>query len=130
MSRAALVARAKIAAEKGMVDTCSIRRGADGGTDGSGNVVTTWTSLYTGRCRVQQSPGQASSQNPGESYQLLLRLEVQLPMSVIGLHVGDEITITAAVRDADLVGRVFLIRDLAHKSDASARRVGVTERTS
>lgn len=131
MSRAALLARAQLAAQEGMVDTCSIRRATGESTDGGGNVITTWTGLYSGKCRVQQARlGQATGQDPGESYQLLLRLEVQLPMSVVGLQVGDEITITAAVRDPDLVGRVFLVRDLAHKTDATARRVGVTERTS
>jgi hypothetical protein len=47
---------------------------------------------------------------------------------VTGLEVGDEITITAS-RDPDLVGRAFLARDLFHKTDLTARRVGVTERT-
>ena len=46
-----------------------------------------------------------------------------------GLEVNDEITITASVNDADLVGRVFLVRDLMHKTHPTARRVGVVERT-
>jgi hypothetical protein len=39
------------------------------------------------------------------------------------------VTITASVNDPDLVGRVFLIRDLFHKTEPTARRVGVIERT-
>ena len=61
---------------------------------------------------------------------LLLRLEVQLPMTVTGLRVSDEITIDTSAHDPDLVDRVFLVRDLAHKSHATARRVQVTEKTS
>jgi hypothetical protein len=130
MSRAAMLARGRIAAENGMVDACTIRRPADVGTDGNGNVITTRADVYAGKCRIQQRMGESTSQSPGESYQLLLRLEVQLPMSVTGLQVGDEVTVTSSVSDPDLPGRVFLVRDLAHKSDATARRVGLTERTS
>jgi hypothetical protein len=78
---------------------------------------------------VQQHQATADRQDVGEDSLLLLRLEVQLPMTVTGLEVGDEITITAAARDADLVGRVFRIHDLAHKTDATARRVQCIERT-
>jgi hypothetical protein len=84
---------------------------------------------YTGRCRMQQSLAQADQHDAGQDYVLLVRFVLQLPMTVVGVRVGDEVTITAS-RDPDLVGRVFLVRDLFHKTDASARRVGVTERTS
>jgi hypothetical protein len=80
---------------------------------------------------VQQATrGQADRQDVGQDSLLLLRVEVQLPVvGSEGLAVGDEVTITAAVNDADLVGRVFVIHDLAHKSEATARRVQCTERT-
>lgn len=113
-----------------MVDACEIRR-RTGETvdDTTGEVTATYTDVYDGRCRVQQAGAQAGSEEPGEAYVLMLRLEVQLPMSVTGLEVGDEIEVTASVHDPDLVGRVFLVRDLAHKTHATARRVQVTERT-
>jgi hypothetical protein len=130
MSRAALIARARTAAEAGMVDSCTIRHRTGETTDeNSGTITPAWSALYTGKCRVQQQQAQAQQQDAGEDYLLLLRLEVQVPMSVVGLEVGDEVTITASVHDPDLPGRVFLIRDLAHKTHASARRVQVTERT-
>jgi hypothetical protein len=130
MSRDSVLARAQAAAVLGMADTCTIRRLAGSSTDqDAGDITPTWTSLYAGKCRVQQRQAEAAQHDAGEDYQLLLRLTVQLPVTVTGLKVGDEITITAS-RDADLVGRVFLVRDLAHKTDQSARRVGVTERTS
>jgi hypothetical protein len=128
MDRAALLARGRAFAEEGMVDTCTIRRG-NGTTldDFSGTTVPAWTALYTGKCRVQQGIAQADEQDVGEDYQLRLRLVVQLPVSVTGLKVEDEITITAAAHDPDLVGRVFRIRDLMHKTHPTARRVGVVE---
>ncbi len=114
-----------------MVDTCAIRRRVGSAVDdNSGDESETWQSLYAGKCRVQQrSPG-AQQQTPGEDVQLMLSLEVQLPIAVTGLRVGDEITVTASMHDPDLVGQVLLIRDLFAKTHPTARRVGVTRRTS
>lgn len=131
MSRAALLARAQAAAEAGMADTCTIRRRTGETTSSTSGVITpTYLSPdpYSGKCRMQQSIAQAAQHDAGEDYTLLVRFELQLPMTVTGLEVGDEVTITAS-QDADLTGRTFLIRDLFHKTNASARRVGVTERT-
>jgi hypothetical protein len=131
MSRTLVIARAQAAAEAGMVDACTIRRVTGETTvPSSGVVIPAYLvpNPYSGKCRVQQSLAQADQHDAGEDYQLQLRLTVQLPMTVTGLEVGDQVTITAS-QDGDLVGRTFLIRDLFHKTDASARRVGVTERT-
>lgn len=132
MSRASVLARGRAAAALGMVDSCTIRRRTSQSTDPNTGVTTAIRStVYSGKCRVQQRGigGARPEQDVGEAYQLMLQLELQLPMSVTGLRVGDEVTITASVNDADLVGRVFRIRDLAHKSEATARRVGVQEVT-
>lgn len=114
-----------------MVDWCTIRRpnGLNENAD-TGQVTTTYLSPnpYTGRCRMQQSIAQAAQQDAGEDYVLMVRFELQLPMAVTGIEVRDEVTITTS-RDPDLVGRAFLVRDLFHKTDASARRIGVIERT-
>lgn len=132
MSRASALARGRLAAEAGMRDTCSIRR--ELGTavdDNTGDETIVWEQLYVGKCRVQQrSEANSQQETPGEDYQLLQRVELQLPMSVTGLREADEVTITAAVADPDLAGTVYLIRDLFAKTDATARRVGVTRRTS
>lgn len=130
MSRATVLARGRVAAEAGMVDACTIRRVT--GTvrdDHSGVITPVFASVYAGKCRVQSARALAQQHDVGEDHQLLLRLDLQLPITVTGLAVADEVTITEASSDADLVGRVFLIRDLFHKTDATARRVQVTERT-
>ena len=131
MSRASLLARGQAAAEAGMVDACTIRR-RDGTTFDrfSGTTVPNWDDLYAGKCRVQQGIAQADEQDAGEDYQLRLRLVVQLPISVTGLGVGDEITVTAAAHDPELVDTVFLVRDLFAKTHPTSRRLGVTRRTS
>jgi hypothetical protein len=129
VNRAEVLVRAQAFAEEGMVDTCTIRRRTGETTDeNSGTTTPTWADLYAGKCRVQQAIAQAAQHDAGEDYLLQLRLEVQLPMTVTGVKVGDEITIVTS-RDPDLPGRAFLVRDLFHKTDASSRRVGVTERT-
>lgn len=134
MSRESLLARGQAAALAGMVDTCTIRR-VTGTTfdDFSGAPVRTYLSPdpYSGQCRVQQTRGESTQEDTGEDFFRLLRLELQLPITVVGLQLHDEVTITAVGpgRDQDLVGRVFLIRDLMHKTDATSRRPQITERT-
>jgi hypothetical protein len=131
MSRATALARARTAAALGMTDTCTIRRrGAEAVDDNSGVVTPTWVDVYAGQCRVQQRiESSATAATPGEDHQLLVRIELQVPTSVTGVAVADEVTITAST-DPELVGTVLIVRDLAAKSEASARRLGVTRRTS
>lgn len=131
MDRTELIAEAQAFAEDGMVDTCTIRRPTGSTVDefsGTSTTIYLDPDPYDGKCRVQQAQAQAAAEDVGQDFVLMLRLELQVPMSVTGLAVRDEVTITAS-RDPDLVGRTFLIRDLAHKTDASARRVQLTERT-
>jgi hypothetical protein len=124
------LARGRAAAESLMVDTCTITRTTGESTNEDTGVVTPTTStVYTGRCRVQQSQLGADStpSDPGEVYVRLVAFEVQLPMSVEGLRVQDVITITASALDPDLVNRSFNVLGLAHKTHATARRIQVQE---
>jgi hypothetical protein len=130
MSRASVLARGQAAALIGMRDACTVTRVDTSGTTNpaTGYPTSSATTLYTGQCRVQQHQATADTKDIGEDQQFLLRVEVQLPMTVTGLEVGDLITITTSI-DPDLPGRVFRIHDLAHKTDATARRVQCIERT-
>jgi hypothetical protein len=131
MSAATVLARGRAAALALMVDACVIKRITSTSTNPTSGVITpSYSTLYTGQCRVQQSGSQGQLADAGEASLVLLRLEVQLPMSVTGLAEGDEITVTSSALDPDLVGRVFVIRDLMHKTHATARRLGVVEKTS
>jgi hypothetical protein len=130
VSRDVLLGRARAAALRGMADTCTIRRRTGAGSVGAdGKVTPAYTTLYTGQCRVQQVTAEPTPADPGEDRELLVRLTVQLPISVTGLQAADEITVTASENDPDLVGRVFLVNGLHHKTHATSRRVGVIERT-
>jgi hypothetical protein len=133
MSRASVLASGQRKAEAGMIDACRIRRRTGQGTDPvTGTLTPTYLAPdpYTGKCRVQQQTAIARPHDVGEDYVLVVRFDLQLPVvGSEGLRVGDEVTITASVNDPDLVGRVFLIQELAHKSEPTARRVGMIERT-
>jgi hypothetical protein len=54
---------------------------------------------------------------------------LDLPVDAGPLLVGDSVTITASVLDEQLVGRVFRVVELFHKSFATAQRVRVEEVT-
>ena len=122
--------RGRAAAEALMVDACRIeRKTVEATSTTSGAVTPTYLTLYEGKCRVQQHSTEARVEDSAEQYDRMLRLEVQLPMSVVGLKVDDRITITTSALDADLVGRQVWIRQLAHKTHATARRVTAEELT-
>lgn len=130
MTAASAVARGRTAAEALMVDACTVTRITGRATDTTtGEVTDVIAALYAGKCRVQQSRGEARREDVAEDRVALLRIEVQLPMSVTGIQVGDVVTVTASALDSDLPGRVFRVQDLAHKTHATARRLGVVEVT-
>jgi hypothetical protein len=132
MSRASVLARGRTAAEAGMADACTIRRASGSGTTDpvTGVPSQAYTTLYTGKCRVQQQVAIARPHDVGEDKVWLVRFDLQLPMATsAGLEVGDRVTITASVADPDLTGRVFMVNELAHKSEATSRRVGIIEVT-
>lgn len=131
MSRETVTLRGRVAAEAGMQDQCTIKR-KTGETTSGGTVTPTYATLYSGqKCRVQvvsHRPGEG--QDVGEAYRVVERHEVQLPVAVTGLAEGDIITMTASALDPDLIGRVYVVRDVLTKSYATARRVTVLEVTS
>jgi hypothetical protein len=130
MSRDSVLRLGRRAAEAGMVDACVIRR-RTGETVGADAVVTpTWATLYTGKCRVQIRAEAGQGEEVGEAYRVIERREVQLPITAAGLAEGDRIEITASAHDPELVGKVYAVRDVPAKSEATARRVGVIEVTS
>jgi Family of unknown function (DUF6093) len=129
MSIEAAIQRGRAAAEALMVDACVIKHKT--GESTSGGVITpTYSTLYTGKCRVQVKAPAGQGQNAGEAFLVVERHEVQLPMTVTGLREGDQITITASALDPDLVGRVYVVRDVLRKSHLTSRRVTVLEVTS
>lgn len=132
MSRASVLARGRTKAEAGMADACTIRRPSGSGTTDpvTGVPSQNYTTLYAGKCRVQQQVAIARPHDVGEDKVWLVRFDLQLPMATsAGLEVGDRVTITTSVNDPDLTGRVFAVNELAHKTEATSRRIGIIEVT-
>ena len=131
MSAASVLARAQAAALALMVDTCTIRRLASTSTNADTGVITpTYTTIYSGACKVQQRVPRATPQTVGEAEVFVAHMELHLPVTVTGVASDDLVNITASAHDPDLLGRSWRIRSLAHKSFASARRFSMIEVTS
>ncbi|MET0521476.1 MAG: DUF6093 family protein [Jiangellaceae bacterium] len=130
MSRAGVLARGQRKAEAGMDDRCLIRiRTGETVDQNTAEVVPTYDTIYEGKCRVQQTNIQAAEEDAGQAALLMVRLQLQLPVSATGIEPDMDVDITAS-RDPDLIGRPYVVRDLFHKTDATSRRIGIIERTS
>lgn len=126
-----VLSRAQTAAQALMVDTCLVQRVASQSTDPDTGVITyTYSTVYAGPCKVQQRAAIARPEVIGEAAVFMSRLELHVPVSVTGIASDDRVSITASAHDPDLLGRVWHIRELAHKSLASARRYSIVEVTS
>lgn len=133
MSATSITLAGRAAAERLMIDSCTVTRLASRVSDPETGVVTpTYTTIYTGKCKVQRGVHPTNSRpiDVGEAERFANYIELHLPMSVVGVTSDDIATVTASVLDADLVGTVFHLRELAHKTFQTARRFGVQEVTS
>ena len=117
--------RGRAAAERNMVDACTITRTTGSTTDPeTGATSLTTTTVYTGKCRFQQAAAGASGQNVAEANIYQVAHLVQLPMSVTGVRVEDVVTATVSI-DPDLVGRRFWVRAVAEGTHKTARRLPI-----
>lgn len=109
-----------------MLDSCTVTRQTGVYTDpGTGNVTPTYAQVYNGPCKVQQTIAQSSSPEAG-GYQFTVQdMRLDLPVSAGPIAVDDMVTINAAALDSQLVGRVYRVTELFHKSFATAQRTRV-----
>jgi hypothetical protein len=90
MSATSVTLRGRAAAERLMLDTCTIQRTASLTTDPDTGVVTpTYTTVYTGKCKVQQQSPASAPTVVGEASVFVGQLELNLPMSVTGVQPDD-----------------------------------------
>lgn len=137
MSATSVTLAGRAAAERLMVDTCTITRQTGHTTNLSTGVITATTvTVYAGKCRVKQVTGggqpasSGSDSGVGEASLALVPYQLQLPMSATGLGQGDRATVTASALDPDLVGRVFVLDGVAAGTHLTMRRYQVREVTS
>ena len=132
MSRASVLARGRAMAAASFIDTCLIQRQTGDTTHPTTGVVTpTYSTIYSGPCRVQEPGGYARDITTApDQPQLAPHRVLHLPVTTsTGVRVGDRVTISACVNDPDLVNVVMIVRDQAAKSEATARRLGVEQVT-
>ena len=128
MSAEAAVLAGRREAESLMVDACEVHRLGPQVTDYfTGQVTNTRTLVYSGACKLQQTISQASNPSSGGHAFTVQDVRWDTPVTAGPFLVDDEVTVTAAVLDAQLVGRVYRVSELFHKSGATAQRVRVEE---
>lgn len=130
MSAATVLARGRYAAERDMLDTCTIQRPAAPAMDPNNAALTpTYSLIYSGICKIQGAAA-ASGTDIGEAHLAIDSPILHVPTSVLDVREADVVTVTASVLDADLVGRVFRVQGPHHKTYLTARRFQCTEVTS
>lgn len=131
MSAVAALRRGRTAAERLMVDSCQVVRvtGQPGATVDPVTGLRTpapTSTVYAGRCKVQTFEAHESTPDSGDHVYTVQRYFIHLPAGT-DVRVDDQITVTASVLDAGLVGRSYQVVELLHKSFATAHRVAVDE---
>ncbi len=87
------------------------------------------TIVYSGPGRVQTNENVVETVEVGGGSVTVQRYAVHIPVGDFTPQIDDVVTVTACALDANLVGRVFLVRGLLHKSAATAYRL-LVEQTS
>jgi hypothetical protein len=115
-------------AEALMVDECKIHRPGDRQLDeNTGQFADTSDPVYEGVCKFQATLAAGKSPLAGSYEFTVQELRLDLPVSAGPVAVDDVVTVTASVFDAQLVGRVYRVVELFHKSFATAQRCRVEE---
>jgi len=129
MSALTVTQLGRIAAENLMVDTCTItRRSATPTTNTQTGAVTyAPTTVYAGKCRLQQQGRMSRPATVAESYVFQTQRELQLPMSVTGVRINDIVTVNTSALDPDSAGRTYWVRELFDKTHGTSRRLGIEE---
>lgn len=129
MSAESITLAGRAAAERNMLDACTITRVTGQTTNlQNGQVTDTVETIYSGKCSIQQNGRLSRPTTVAGAYVFQTAYELKLPIATsAGVDINDVVNVTAAVLDPDLAGRTYWVRELAAKSFATARRLGVEE---
>lgn len=89
--------------------------------------VDQWTPVYAGVCRVKVAGTQPAVSEPGGRTFVITDAVVQLPIGPERFVDNDRVTVTVAVFDPDLVGVALSVTSREVKSQATMRRLHVSE---
>jgi hypothetical protein len=130
MTAAGVLLAGRAAAEALMVDECTVVRPGDRQLDeNTGQFADTSDPVYEGVCKFQATLASGKSPTAGSYEFTVQELRLDLPVSAGPVAVDDVVTVTASVFDAQLVGRVYRVVELFHKSFATAQRCRLEEVT-
>ena len=133
LSAQTALARGRTAAEALLVDACTVKRKTgESVNDTTGVVTPTYSTLYTGKCKVQRSAVAGDQRRTvGEASVVVASMQLHLPVvGSEGINEGDLATVTAAALDTDLVGKLLRVVGSDDGSYRTARRLNVIEVTS
>ena len=123
MTQASALRAGRVAAERDMIDTCTVSPVT--GVNESTGAPTLGTAVYTGKCKIQTTQAQEANPEAGGATYTVQRYAVHVPVAAFVPVVGHVVTITAAALDANLVGRQYRVVALLHKTLATAYRLAV-----
>lgn len=115
-------------AESLMVDTCVIERPGPSVMDPvTGKVKPSYTPVYSGKCKLQQTLAQPSSREAGGALYTAQDTRLDLPVGVGPVAVDDRVTMVSAANTPAIPGTVFRVLGPFEKSWQTAQRVRVEE---
>ncbi len=130
MREESLVHAGQVAAERLMVDTCTIKRPADGTfNETTGVYPDASTVLYTGKCRVRYIDVADNNVDAGGRAAAVREYQVSVPADTVVYAVGDRVTVTASGLDATQAGLVLTVQGVLHGTHITARRLRCQEVT-
>ena len=111
-----------------MTDSCAVTRG-DGG-EALDPVTDQWVpvpavTVYSGVCRVKHATTGADQVDAGSQLLAVSQLELHVPVTAVGVAVGDRVEITGSSTRAEQVGRVFTVTAEFDGSQTTALRFRV-----
>ncbi len=110
-----------------MSDTCTVQRRTGDTTDSAGRVTATFTDVYVGVCRVQQYlRGAQTDTKAGAQVVNVQQLELQVPLAVTTIQVGDVVSVTS-VTDPAMDGPIGRVSRVPMKTHATMRRLPLEE---
>lgn len=120
--------RGRQRAEELMVDTCTIKHRTSETTDPDTGVVTpTYTTVYSGKCRLKLPTAVARPADVGQAQVFTQHPTLSLPATTTGVQIDDLVTMTASALMPALVGRQFHVRGLPGSTHMTAARFEVME---
>lgn len=128
MSANTITLRGRGAAEKLMVDACTIKRRSGSTVDPETGIITpTYSTIYTGKCRLKLPTATARPLVVGEAQEFTQHPTLSLPALTTGVEIDDLVTITASAVMPLLVGRKFHVRAKPGQTHQTAARFEIME---